>query len=480
MRLLPKSLMGQTLLAAAGALLVAQAISATLLYQAAQDRREAALINAAAFQLVTGGTRAPRLGRDGLRRGGPRLGGEGPRADSRGDRIPRRTMRKLRFTETEQSPVASDESRDPAREQRLSDFLTAQGINVGEVAVTIRPLLQDDDWGAAARRSPRLLERAQNSHGLLVAGLRREGSELWQVVRLPIPKRDGMGLGAITLQTLVLFVVLLGLLYLMLRRITGPLADLRGRTEAFSVTGAASEPLPVRGPQDVAGLTSAHNAMEARITAMLDEKDVMLGAIGHDLKTPLAALRVRIESVADEKQRTKMSDTIEDITRTLDEILDLARIGRNDTPAEHAELSALATSIVEEFEDTGKDVTLTDTVRAVAPVHLTWLKRGLRNLIANAVRYARAARVSVKRDGTDIVLVVEDDGPGIPADEINAMLEPFSRGEASRNRATGGAGLGLTIARAVAEQHGGSLVLSNRLEDGRVLGLRAEIRLPAG
>jgi signal transduction histidine kinase len=114
------------------------------------------------------------------------------------------------------------------------------------------------------------------------------------------------------------------------------------------------------------------------------------------------------------------------------------------------------------------------TQRVVAPVHVTWLKRGLRNLVSNALRYGRDAEVTLLRDEDHAVLRVDDTGPGIPDGRIADMLEPFTRGEASRNRATGGAGLGLTLARAVAEQHGGTLTLSNRPEGG----LRAEFRLP--
>ena len=121
----------------------------------------------------------------------------------------------------------------------------------------------------------------------------------------------------------------------------------------------------------------------------------------------------------------------------------------------------------------GRPVTLDTEGRVVAPVHLTWLKRGLRNLITNALRYAGTARVTILREDGHAVLRVDDDGPGIPADRIQDMLEPFTRGEASRNRETGGAGLGLTLARAVAEQHGGALVLANRPEGG----LRAEFRI---
>jgi signal transduction histidine kinase len=275
-------------------------------------------------------------------------------------------------------------------------------------------------------------------------------------------------------QTLILFLVLMAILYGVLRRLTGPLAALTRRTAEIARPGTPSQPLSPQGPDDVRQLMAAHNAMEARIAAMLAEKDVMLGAIGHDLKTPLAALRVRIESVEDDAQRARMATTIEDIARTLDDILELARVGRAANPPERAELSALAASVVEEFEDMGEPVTLAEGARISAEVHVTWLKRALRNLISNALRYGGTAAVSVFAEPRAIVLRVEDEGPGIPEDRIGAMTEPFVRGEASRSRSTGGAGLGLTLARAIAEERGGQLVLGNRPQGG----LSAEIRLP--
>jgi signal transduction histidine kinase len=226
-------------------------------------------------------------------------------------------------------------------------------------------------------------------------------------------------------------------------------------------------------------LIAAHNAMEDRIAALLDEKDVMLGAIGHDLKTPLAALRVRIESVEDEAERAKMAATIEDITRSLDDILSLARVGRPSDPREPAELAALIASVVDEYEDMGEPVTFADAGRLAAPVRVTWLRRALRNLIGNALRYGQTARLSLTREGDTAVIRVEDDGPGIPEERIAAMLEPFIRGEPSRNSETGGAGLGLTLARAIAEQHGGTLRLTNRRDSaGRTTGLTATLSLP--
>ena len=137
-------------------------------------------------------------------------------------------------------------------------------------------------------------------------------------------------------------------------------------------------------------------------------------------------------------------------------------------------MTALAASLTEEYEDMGKPVTLEPGARVVGAIRETWLRRALRNLIDNALRYGGSAHVSLIEAEGEAILRVDDNGPGIPADQIEAILEPFTRGETSRNRTTGGAGLGLTLARAIAEQHGGSLKLANHPGGG----LRAEVRIP--
>jgi signal transduction histidine kinase len=273
--------------------------------------------------------------------------------------------------------------------------------------------------------------------------------------------------------------VLVSAVWLLLRRITRPLAALTVRLEHFARTRDPEGQLSPEGPDDVARLITAHNAMEGKICALLDEKDVMLGAIGHDLKTPLAALRVRIESVEDDVERQRMATTIEDITRTLDDILSLARVGRPTDELETTELSALVASVVEEYEDMGEPVELGDTTRMALKLRPTWVRRALRNLIGNGLRYGQTAHVSLEREGDVAVIRVSDTGPGIDPAEITRMLEPFTRGDPSRNTETGGAGLGLTLARAIAEQHGGTLGLANiTAPDGAVQGLLATLRLP--
>ncbi len=467
----PSSLLGQTMIALALALLVAQAIYASLLYRAADERREVALINTAAFELISGPF---RLQAEAIRPPSGRvLRGNGVR--------PFRVIpRQLRYMLSPVSPVQPGEVRSPEREALLAEVLGRQSIAVSQLAIVERHALSDPEFRAALAQAPRLRQRAMGtSPEMLVVGLQRRGSTAWEVVRLPVPQMERGVITSLVVQTLILFLVLMAIMYGVLRRLTGPLAALTRRTSEIARPGASSQPLDPQGPDDVRGLITAHNAMEARIGAMLAEKDVMLGAIGHDLKTPLAALRVRIESVEDEAQRSRMAATIEDIVRTLDEILELARIGRASNPPERAAITALADSVVEEFEDMGEPVTMLDGPRVSADVHVTWLKRALRNLISNAVRYGGGATVSVIEAPRQVILRVEDNGPGIPEDRIGSITEPFVRGEESRSRATGGAGLGLTLARAVAEERGGTLVLANRAaRDGKPAGLTAELRIP--
>ncbi|MBV7258791.1 two-component sensor histidine kinase [Erythrobacter sp. WH158] len=454
-------------------LLAAQTVSAVLLYRASEDRRETAIVSSIAFRLIADGASAagPRSERrarlEALRR-------EGNRALRNGQGATFSRRLRIGIERSEASPIKPDELRLESYESTLKEVLGAQDLVVGTVAVTRRLAGQDDFVRGVIDRRPRMRTPEWEQRRILVASVERADRSGWLTIRVLEPERARGSLTTIVLQTLVIFVVLVLLLYLVLRRITHPLARLTERVADFSKRPDQSVMLPETGPSDTRRLIAAHNTMEARIAAMLDEKDVMLGAIGHDLKTPLAALRVRIESVPDDTQRQRMADSIEDITATLDDILTLARVGRSQSGAEAVDLGALAIAVVEEFEDLGEPVTIADPPRVVATVQVTWLKRALRNLVSNAVRYGEAADVSVLQSDDTAVITIIDRGPGIPADQLSDMLEPFTRGEGSRNRATGGAGLGLTLARAIAEQHGGTLTLTNRPEGG----LRAELKIP--
>lgn len=453
------------LLSVALALLVAQGISAFLLYRAQEQRREMGAANALVFWLVA----EPRFDfRQNMRNNPPGApaGGQG--------------WRRLRVERTPHNPMRPGEKHDTAREAMVRSVLADQGITPAELIVTKRKISTDLFVQGRLRERPDLRNRPEWTQGeVIVAGLRRQGANEWTVARLPVATREPSQLGSLIGQTLLLYILLVGGLAGLLRRITRPLNALTGRLEAIGTRSTPAAPMEPSGPEDTRRLIAAHNAMEARIAALLDEKDVMLGAIGHDLKTPLAALRVRLESVEDPAEREKMVANIEDITRSLDDILSLARVGRPSDPMERTDLSALVASVVEEYEDMGEPVMLGDTERLTLALRATWLRRGIRNLVGNALRYGKTARVTLVAEGREAVIRIEDEGPGIPPDEIDRMLEPFTRGEASRNRHTGGSGLGLTLARAIAEQHGGRLVLANRRPSSpHGGGLVAELRLP--
>lgn len=385
-----------------------------------------------------------------------------------------------------QSPIMADERHEERREKALAQLLEEHDVDVEALVVVSRPVSSDRFMLERLRDRPSL--RGSTEWDLdgkvLIAGLKRAEDPEWLVARVPMPDDGRSGLVRTLLQTLVLYVVLVGGLAILLQRITRPLAALTARVDRFAGRLETDDPLEPSGPEDTRRLIAAHNAMEGRIAALIDEKDVMLGAIGHDLKTPLAALRVRIESVENEQERARMASSIEDIVGTLDDILSLARVGRSSERIERTDVAALLASVIDEYEDLGKPVTLRAAPRMAMNLRATWLRRALRNLVDNALRYGERARIDLRKatranGGEEVVISIEDDGPGIPEAEISAMLEPFARGEVSRNRSTGGAGLGLTLARAIAEQHGGHLALRNRMDtDGWPVGLIAELHLP--
>lgn len=465
----PRSLQGQVMVAVAIALLITQALSAWLIWREVTQRHVAALVNIAAMRMV--GDRVLTPPADG-NADAPRFPGAG--ADDR-PRLPRA----LHVRRDPASPEAPGDRHLDEVESALRDVLAAQGETTGQVVVLARDPMTDP---LVAPEIPALRARfglgADNGRlPRLVVASARQADGSWLTVRTFEPGNRKQILFNLVRQTVLIYIALVVVLMAVLGRIIRPLRVLTGRIGAFAADPGQGEPLAPRGPEDIRRLIVAHNAMEARIVGLLHEKDVMLGAIGHDLKTPLAALRVRIESVENAAERDRMAATIADISTTLDDILSLARVGRPTDPREATELAALVGDIVGEFEDMGEPVSLERAERLVASVRATWLRRALRNLIGNAVRYGGVARISLLRDGDWAEVRVEDNGPGIPESELARMLEPFTRLESSRNSGTGGAGLGLTLARAIAEQHGGTLVLANRT--GKA-GLIAVLRLPLG
>jgi signal transduction histidine kinase len=295
----------------------------------------------------------------------------------------------------------------------------------------------------------------------------------WLALRAPWPDTDPSLIWRLIAQTLILYAIVLIPVLWIGRRISLPLKSLGDAARRFR-PGDHHEALVESGPPDVREVTAAFNALRLRVTAMLDEKDRMLGAIGHDLRTPLAALRVRIESVDDDTDRTRMADIIAEMDRTLDDILSLARLGRPSEPPIDVDLTALVDAVVEDFRDLDHDVVFEDGTRLPIKLRPGLMRRAVRNLIENAVKYGHSAIVRIETTTDRVRIVVADRGPGIPAERLGDVFDPFTRLETSRNRETGGIGLGLALARAIVADAGGEIRLENRAEGG----LDATIDLP--
>ena len=258
------------------------------------------------------------------------------------------------------------------------------------------------------------------------------------------------------------------------RRATKPLTALARGAEAFGRGGPVA-PLPVVGPDEVRRLTAAFNRMQERLSRFIADRTRMLAAIGHDLRTPITSLKLRAELLDDEEARAKMLATLDTMQNMTEATLAFAREDATAEAARSVDLEALISSLVDDLQEMGRDVTFTETARLAYVCRPTALRRAIDNLVSNAIQYGTRARVTLADTPAGPVITIDDDGPGIPADRREDVFKPFVRLEESRNLETGGTGLGLSIARSIVLAHGGELTLSNRSGGG----LRAEIRLPA-
>ena len=274
----------------------------------------------------------------------------------------------------------------------------------------------------------------------------------------------------------LLFATCVGLLaYAVARMATRPLRQL---AQAATELGRNIEqpPLAERGPTEVRHAASAFNNMQAQLRRYLQERTQMLAAITHDLQTPLTRIRLRLEKVADNELRERLVDDLFAIQGMIRDGLDLARSMNSAEPMQRTDFDSILDSVCADAAEAGQDVTLSGLTGASIMAQPGALRRCLTNLIDNAVKYGGNARVSAAREDSRVVVRVQDGGPGIPEALLGAVFDPFFRIESSRSRDTGGTGIGLTIARNIAEKHGGKLSLQNH-PDGGVVAL---LELPAG
>ena len=302
----------------------------------------------------------------------------------------------------------------------------------------------------------------------------------WLTVRFVMPRPDPFLSPTLPVAFLVM-TIFAGLLSVWaVRRLTAPLRTLAIAAEKLG-RDVNADPLPENGPTEVATAAIAFNTMASRIRRFVTDRTLLLTAIGHDLRTPITRLKLRSEFIEDEELQAKFLADLDELEAMVSATLAFGRDSANREPMVALDLNALLRTILDDAVDGRPE--LADHVRFTVPPPAVViqarplpLKRALANLVGNAIAYAGGVRVTLLPAASGhVVVLFEDDGPGIPPEELERVFEPFVRLEASRNRETGGTGLGLSIARNILRGQGGDITLSNRPPHG----LRARVTLVA-
>ena len=263
------------------------------------------------------------------------------------------------------------------------------------------------------------------------------------------------------------------LVWWLAQRLTRPIRVFADAAERLGANPDA-EPLAPSGPSEVRTAIHAFNDMQASLRNHMRQRTQTIAAIAHDLRTPLTRLRFRAEQ-APAAVRDRMASDIEEMDALIAQAMAFVRGETTPERREPLDLAALAADCAAGFEETGAAVTFEGGDALPVEGDAAGLRRALANLISNALKYGGAARVKAFSEKGRAVVEIEDDGPGLTEDELEAVFEPFHRGERSRSRETGGAGLGLTVARQAARGHGGDVTLANRPGGG--LTARLELQL---
>jgi signal transduction histidine kinase len=393
------------------------------------------------------------------------------------------TFRGSAPTFTERRPLAlvtSDKAPRPVLQGRVIPVMRdriAHDLGVPDDAVVIageRGPLSDRRVGRILRDRAARFGMSEDEHFLIApfkVGVRRPDGH-WDVVAT----QHGFGLNAWQ-QRVVLWFSLSALLmspvaWIFARRLSKPFQVFADAAERLGRDPRAPA-LELKGPAEIGVAARAFNEMQQRLQRYVEDRTAMVGAIAHDLRTPLTRLRFRIESLPEE-QRAKYAadlDQMEEmITATLAFVRDATRPGER-TPLE---LSSLVESLCDEMAETGARTEVEPGEKVVLEGDPMALRRLIANLLENAVKFGGRARARVFRDAGHAVVEIDDDGPGIPPQDAEKVFEPFYRREPSRSRQTGGIGLGLAVVRTIARGHGGDVSLINRTGGG----LTARVELP--
>ena len=477
-RFLPQSLAGQMIALLLLALVASHIVSAVIF----EDERRASVRSAVREEAITAIATATKLLLD------------TPTIERK--RVVRQiSSRRLRYWLSPDSAVAPDRGLRPAEKDRARLLGLLDGaVPEVRVAVTDRPRFfrwarlqkQRDrngegnaDWNHSKNGDRHDDERRGHDHnwpgppgfGLLASLQLSDGK--WLNAATVVPGSAAAWQWPALVSMIVMALLIALIVIVMARRIARPMTQLASAADRFG-RGEDFPPLPAEGPPELRRTTEAFNAMRMRLKRYVEDRTRMLAAVSHDLRTPITSMRLRVEFIENEETREKMIETLDEMERITEATLSFAREEAVQEDTRTVDVNALLESLSDDLRDLGKDVECQPGERLPYACRPVALKRALRNLIENACCYGKRARVRIERDSANLRVVIEDDGPGIPEEAFERVFAAFERLEESRNRETGGIGLGLAIARSIIRSHGGDIALHNRSEGG----LRVTAALP--
>ncbi|MBN8605938.1 MAG: HAMP domain-containing histidine kinase [Caulobacterales bacterium] len=355
-----------------------------------------------------------------------------------------------RFVDAPSRRFRGRDGRDRDRDAPLPDDLlrAAPGLDEGRVFVQrIEPPPGDEP-------------RIQATEVTLSIEL-SQGSWLNARARLPGPRPAPLSV----LAAAIVSVIVVGIgAALVSRQIGRPLADLAAAARALG-SGQTNVAAPVSGPDDVRRASTAFNAMAERLGHQLSRQRQMLWALSHDLRTPITAIRLRAELIEDESERQRLLASVAEMEQLTEQALSLARAGASEEERVSVDLAEIARTLCGELQDMGVNIVAEADTPVFAECRPSEIARAARNLAENAAKYGGGGIMRVYRDDAHALIEVRDQGMGVPEEQIAALSAPFFRADSARSAANG-AGLGLAIAQAIAEAHGGKLALANLAPHG--------------
>ncbi|WP_309142412.1 ATP-binding protein [Bradyrhizobium sp. sGM-13] len=338
----------------------------------------------------------------------------------------------------------------------------------GEIATDLTAWLRDELKARGLSRN--VLVSRKNDLPLLSIPV----DQGWIIIQIPDLPPPG---GLFNLLLMWHSLIALGSLAIALffaNRMVKPLVVLERAIESVGPDALLPE-LSVTGPAEVRVTAKALNSLSSRLKVAMESRMRLVAAAGHDLRTPITRMRLRAEFVEDDDDRAMWLKDIDELDRIADSAILLVREESGKSAPEPLRIDMLISELVEELRTLSYDVTLTRSTAGVVRANRTGLNRAFRNLIINAATHGKRARVAVDSAPSEVIVVIADDGPGIPPDMIGQVFEPFFRANRARTKHFDGAGLGLTIANEIVQRAGGSITIEN----GPLRGLLQTVKLPA-